>query len=143
MTVRGTTFTLVVVRLSRFFLRKLPIRLKVDFDRNSCSKVFFEFPPTVTWNVVIFTYVVADILLYPKSLGSAQTVEYSRRTSCCNKFCIYAQRLLSQPSIMLWTDLCTLTLGGDPHFVFSAKLGFFDVVVCFAYHIRLPQGSLC
>ena len=32
-------------------------------------------------NVLIFTYVIADILLYPKSLGSTQTVEFSRRTS--------------------------------------------------------------
>ena len=79
--VRGITFTLVDVRLSRVFSRKPPIRLKMDFDKNSCSKVFFEFPPTVTWNVVILTYVVADILLYPKSSGSAQTVEYSWRTS--------------------------------------------------------------
>jgi hypothetical protein len=32
-------------------------------------------------NVVIFTYVIADILLYPKSLGSTQTVKFSRRKS--------------------------------------------------------------
>ena len=25
---------------------------------------------------------------------------------------------------------------------FSAELGFFEVTVCFAYHIRLPQGFL-
>ena len=33
---------------------------------------------------------------------------------------------------------------GDPILTsnFSAKLGFFDVVVCFAYHIRLLQGFL-
>jgi hypothetical protein len=35
----------------------------------------FEFPPTVIWILVIFQYVVADIFLYSKSLGSAQTVE--------------------------------------------------------------------
>ena len=40
-----------------------------------------EFPPTVVLNVVIFTYAIADILLYPKSRGSAETVEASQRTS--------------------------------------------------------------
>ena len=43
--------------------------------------MFFEFPPTVVLNVVIFTHVVADILLYPKSTGSAETVEFSQTTS--------------------------------------------------------------
>ena len=31
-------------------------------------------------------------------------------------------------------------IGDRPHFEFLAKLGFFDVVANFAYHIRLLQG---
>jgi len=87
MRVWGTTFTLVDVRLSRVFLRKLRIDIKsLDFWlwKNRDLQIYLKFPPTVAWNVVFFTYVVADIFLYPKSFGSAQTVEFSRRTSSQN-----------------------------------------------------------
>ena len=43
--------------------------------------MFFEFPPTIVLNFVIFAYVVADVLLYLKSTGSAEMVEFSWRTS--------------------------------------------------------------
>ena len=84
MRVWGTTFTLVDVRLWRVILRKPLSDWKIDVENTSALKVFFEFPPTVVRNALIFTYVVADILLYPKSTGSAQTVAFSRRTSSQN-----------------------------------------------------------
>jgi len=95
-TVRGTTFTLVDVRLSRVFSRKLPICSKIDFEKTRALKVLFEFPPTLTWNFFIFMYVVANILLYLKRQGSAQTVELSRRTSSqCKTFGWEGQNLVA------------------------------------------------
>ena len=84
MRVWGTTFTLVDVRLLRVILRKPLSDWKIDVENTSALKVFFEFPPIVVRNALIFTYVLADILLNPKSPDSAQTVESSRRTSSQN-----------------------------------------------------------
>ena len=56
--------------------------LKVFFKITSFFTETFKFPPTVAPNVVIFAHIIAKILLYLKSIGSAQTVEFSRRTSC-------------------------------------------------------------
>ena len=61
---------------SRFHIEKRP-----SFKWLVFLKENFEFPPTVTLIVVIFQYVVADIILYSKSLGSAQTVKFWPRTS--------------------------------------------------------------
>ena len=41
----------------------------------------FKFPPTAASNIVLFAYIIAEISLYPKSLGSAQMVQFWRRTS--------------------------------------------------------------
>ena len=38
-------------------------------------------PTTVSWIFVIFQYVIADIILYSKSVSSAETVKFWTRTS--------------------------------------------------------------
>ena len=50
--------------------------------------------------------------------------------------------LFQLETFLLWIDLRTVAIEGNLTSTFLAKLGFFDVVVCFAYHIRLPQGFL-
>ena len=45
-------------------------------------------------------------------------------------------------TFLLWIDLRTVAIEGNPHFDFFGQAWFFDVVVYFAYNIRLPQGFL-
>jgi hypothetical protein len=44
--------------------------------------------------------------------------------------------------VLLWTDLCKVTIGDNRHFRFFGELGLFDVVASFAYHIRILHGCL-
>ncbi len=38
---------------------------KIDFEKTRALKVDFWIPASYSWNFVIFTYVVADVILYP------------------------------------------------------------------------------
>ena len=44
-------------------------------------KYTFAFPPTVKWSPAIFQYVLADIMLYSKSLDSTEMIKFWLRTS--------------------------------------------------------------
>jgi hypothetical protein len=54
---------------------------KIYFKKLVFLKWTFEFPPTVQWILVLFRYVVAYIILYSKSLCSAETVKILPKTS--------------------------------------------------------------
>ena len=53
----------------------------IDRKIAGCLEVNFEFPPTAVWILVIFQYIVADIITYSKSLHRAETVKFWLRTS--------------------------------------------------------------
>ena len=53
----------------------------IDRKTTGCLEVNFEFPPTAVRILVIFQYVVADIITYSKSLHPAETVKFWLRTS--------------------------------------------------------------
>jgi hypothetical protein len=73
---------------------------KLSVEKLVFLKENFEFPSAVVYILVIFRYVAADIILYSKSLGSAETVKIWPRTS---SQCGTPAGISSLPRAHVWT----------------------------------------
>ena len=53
---------------------------------------------------------------------------------------IISESMFQLRSFLLWTDLCTVAIGGNPYFKFSAKLGFFECFRQFCLSYSTSSG---